>query len=184
MRRLFIFVLLLVPVAASAQVLDIEVTGIAQPTPVAVVPFGWEGRDGAPPLNVSTVITADLRRSGRFEPSVDSDDRRDQFFDVPVQVDDTSAEVRGWVLHGLLDPIGSTELLEEVLNLSFPKELVASAEREIRERVSGGRKADRRLRDVEADDGRPGVRSRHRCGVMAASATWHEDTPRDFVALA
>ena len=37
MRRLFIYLLLMMPVAVSAQVLDIEVTGIAQPTPVAVV---------------------------------------------------------------------------------------------------------------------------------------------------
>jgi TolB protein len=59
---------LLAPAVGSAQVLDIEVTGIAQPTPVAVVPFGWDGRGEGAPLNVSTVITADLRRSGRFDP--------------------------------------------------------------------------------------------------------------------
>ena len=68
MRRLFVLLILLAPILGNAQVLDIEVTGIAQPTPVAVVPFGWQGRGEAPPLNVSTVITADLRRSGRFEP--------------------------------------------------------------------------------------------------------------------
>ena len=68
MRRLFVFLILLAPALGSAQVLDIEVTGIAQPTPVAVVPFGWDGRGEGAPLNVSTVITADLRRSGRFDP--------------------------------------------------------------------------------------------------------------------
>ena len=68
MRRLFVFLILLAPITGSAQVLDIEVTGIAQPTPVAVVPFCWEGRGPAMPLGVSTVITADLRRSGRFDP--------------------------------------------------------------------------------------------------------------------
>ena len=68
MRRLFVFLILLAPAVGSAQVLDIEVTGIAQPTPVAVVPFGWDGRGEGAPLNVSTVITADLRRSGRFDP--------------------------------------------------------------------------------------------------------------------
>jgi TolB protein len=51
-----------------AQVLDIEVTGIAQPTPVAVVPFGWEGDAPDMPLDVSKVISDDLFRSGRFAP--------------------------------------------------------------------------------------------------------------------
>jgi TolB protein len=60
--------ILLLPALAGAQVLDIEVTGIAQPTPVAIVPFGWEGTGAAAPMSVSTVITADLRRSGRFDP--------------------------------------------------------------------------------------------------------------------
>jgi TolB protein len=59
---------LLIPVAGAAQILDIEVTGIAQPTPVAVVPFGWEGGAPAMPLDVAKVITDDLRRSGRFAP--------------------------------------------------------------------------------------------------------------------
>ncbi len=68
MRKLIVWLVLLTPAFASAQVLDIEVTGIAQPTPVAIVPFGWEGSGQAAPMNISTVITADLRRSGRFDP--------------------------------------------------------------------------------------------------------------------
>jgi TolB protein len=67
-RKLIYWLVLLTPAFASAQVLDIEVTGIAQPTPVAIVPFGWEGSGQAAPMPVSTVITADLRRSGRFDP--------------------------------------------------------------------------------------------------------------------
>jgi len=59
---------LLLPVAGAAQILDIEVTGIAQPTPVAVVPFGWEGDTPNMPLDVAQVITDDLFRSGRFAP--------------------------------------------------------------------------------------------------------------------
>ena len=58
----------MLPALAGAQVLDIEVTGVAKPTPVAVVPFGWQGQSAAPPMDVVTVITADLRRSGRFDP--------------------------------------------------------------------------------------------------------------------
>jgi TolB protein len=58
----------MLPALAGAQVLDIEVTGVAKPTPVAVVPFGWQGQSAASPMDVVTVITADLRRSGRFDP--------------------------------------------------------------------------------------------------------------------
>ena len=68
MRKLILLLTMFLPTLGAAQVLDIEVTGIAQPTPVAVVPFGWEGRGPAMPLSVATVITADLRRSGRFDP--------------------------------------------------------------------------------------------------------------------
>jgi len=67
-RKLIGIVMLLIPVAGLAQVLDIEVTGIAQPTPVAVVPFGWEGDAPDMPLDVVKVIKDDLLRSGRFAP--------------------------------------------------------------------------------------------------------------------
>ena len=66
LRSLLIFSVLLAGPAAADLVIDVE--GVAQPTPVAVVPFGWEGQGQAMPLNVATVITADLRRSGRFAP--------------------------------------------------------------------------------------------------------------------
>ena len=68
MRKLVASLLILIPAMAGAQVLNIEVTGVAQPTPVAIVPFGWEGQSPAAPMNVTTLITADLRRSGRFDP--------------------------------------------------------------------------------------------------------------------
>ena len=48
--------------------LVIDVQGVAQPTPVAIVPFGWEGTAPDMPLDVSTVIIDDLKRSGRFDP--------------------------------------------------------------------------------------------------------------------
>ena len=55
MRRLILLIALCLPALGGAQVLDIEVTGIAQPTPVAVVPFGWEGQSSAAPMNVTTI---------------------------------------------------------------------------------------------------------------------------------
>ena len=68
MRRLIGILALLFPLVGTAQVLDIEVTGIAQPTPVAVVPFGWEGNAPSMPLDVAQVISDNLKRSGRFDP--------------------------------------------------------------------------------------------------------------------
>ncbi|MCO4810125.1 MAG: Tol-Pal system beta propeller repeat protein TolB [Gammaproteobacteria bacterium] len=55
-------------VTASAQTLRIDVQGVAQPTPVAIVPFGWEGDAADMPLDVVKVIRDDLLRSGRFAP--------------------------------------------------------------------------------------------------------------------
>ncbi|MEL7185713.1 MAG: Tol-Pal system protein TolB, partial [Pseudomonadota bacterium] len=61
-------VLLLLPLLANAQALRIQVEGVARPTPVAVVPFGWEGDPSAAPLQLADVVSADLYRSGRFDP--------------------------------------------------------------------------------------------------------------------
>jgi TolB protein len=56
-------------VAGTAQAeLVIDVQGVAQPAPVAVVPFGWEGDTPEMPLDVARIITDDLLRSGRFAP--------------------------------------------------------------------------------------------------------------------
>ena len=64
--------LLLASIGANAD-LVIDVQGIAQPTPVAIVPFGWEGDTAEMPLNVAKVIVDDLRRSGRFAPIEEND---------------------------------------------------------------------------------------------------------------
>ena len=60
-------VLVLLTGAANAE-LVIDVQGIAQPTPVAIVAFGWEGDTPEMPLDVAEVIINDLTRSGRFAP--------------------------------------------------------------------------------------------------------------------
>ncbi len=61
-------VLVLTASSAFAQKLRIDVEGIAQPTPVAIVPFAWEGDAAQMPLDIVEVIKADLLRSGRFAP--------------------------------------------------------------------------------------------------------------------
>jgi TolB protein len=53
--------------------LVIDVQGVAQPTPVAIVPFGWEGSAPDMPLDVAELINNDLRRSGRFAPISEDD---------------------------------------------------------------------------------------------------------------
>ncbi len=58
---------------AVAQKLRIDVQGVAQPTPVAIVPFGWEGNSPAMPLDIAEVIKGDLKRSGRFSPIPEND---------------------------------------------------------------------------------------------------------------
>lgn len=73
-RNLFVFALTVALAnSAAAQKLVIDVQGVAQPTPVAVVPFGWQGSTPAAPLDVATVIKNDLRRSGRFAPTNEND---------------------------------------------------------------------------------------------------------------
>jgi len=53
---------------AHAQ-LEIEIThGMGKRTPVAVVPFGWQGPVDEAPFDVADLVSADLYRSGRFAP--------------------------------------------------------------------------------------------------------------------
>ncbi len=65
--KIAVGMLFIVSGAAHAE-LVIDVQGVAQPTPVAIVPFGWEGDAAEMPLDVVKVINDDLRRSGRFAP--------------------------------------------------------------------------------------------------------------------
>jgi TolB protein len=52
---------------ARAQ-LVIEITqGVDDPTPLAVVPFAWEG-EGTAPEDLALVIAEDFQRSGQFDP--------------------------------------------------------------------------------------------------------------------
>ncbi len=69
LNRLKLGLTILVILAGPAYAeLVIDVQGIAQPTPVAIVPFGWQGDAADMPLDVAEVIVNDLRRSGRFAP--------------------------------------------------------------------------------------------------------------------
>jgi TolB protein len=67
--------LLLLLFGSTAQAaLTIEITqGVEGALPIAVVPFGWSGDTVTAPVNIAAIISADLSRSGRFEPLADSD---------------------------------------------------------------------------------------------------------------
>ena len=64
--------LILLTAHANAE-LVIDVQGIAKPTPVAIVPFGWQGESANMPIDVAALINSDLRRSGRFAPISEAD---------------------------------------------------------------------------------------------------------------
>jgi len=82
--------LLLVAVAAEAQ-LQIEITEYAgKQTPVAVVPFGWEGEEPTAPFDITAVIAADLSRSGRFAPIAEGDMLQKPTTGIEVDFDDWS----------------------------------------------------------------------------------------------
>ncbi|MDH3309918.1 MAG: Tol-Pal system beta propeller repeat protein TolB [Gammaproteobacteria bacterium] len=64
-KKFILLLTLLWPTFAHA-ILTIEITrGVDVGTPIAIVPFGWEGPVQLP-QNISDVIEADLARSGRF----------------------------------------------------------------------------------------------------------------------
>lgn len=60
------FFLVLTGPLRAELVIELDAVGV-KPTPMAVVPFGWQG-SGAAPMDIAGVIGADLKRSGRFAP--------------------------------------------------------------------------------------------------------------------
>ena len=68
LRLITLLVLLLAATSAPAK-LEIRITqGVESALPIAIVPFGWEGRSPQPPQDLTAVIEADLARSGQFKP--------------------------------------------------------------------------------------------------------------------
>ena len=71
-RRL-LFLLTMMYLSPAYAVLTIDITqGMDDASPIAVVPFAWQGQ-GLPPENIATIIASDLRRSGRFVPMASQD---------------------------------------------------------------------------------------------------------------
>jgi len=71
--KFFITSLMFVSLQTQA-VLDIKITqGIEQALPIAIVPFSWSQAGNVAPVDLTKVITDDLKRSGRFDVMDDLD---------------------------------------------------------------------------------------------------------------
>ncbi len=112
--------------AAIADVNLIVIGGELKRTPVAVVPFGWEGRAAESPLDIANVISSDLYRSGRFAPQAERDMLQKPTTGAEVDFDDwtilgVDAVIVGKVVQTgdnaytvrfqLFDPIRQTQLV-------------------------------------------------------------------------
>ncbi len=102
-------ILLLLAVRSDAQ-LEIEITEYAgKQTPVAIVPFGWEGQEPTAPYDITGVITADLRRSGRFAPIAERDMLQKPVAAVDVDFDDWSILAVEAIVIGKVTQTGDNE---------------------------------------------------------------------------
>ena len=94
MRKLLVrlvFVLVVLGSGATQAQLRIEITEFAgKQTPVAVVPFGWEGQEPGAPYDIAAVIAADLKRSGRFAPVAEENMLQKPTSGVDIDFDDWS----------------------------------------------------------------------------------------------
>jgi TolB protein len=74
MIRLSALMLLLAVSGLARAALTIDITqGVEGAVPIAIVPFQWNGAGGRPPEQMATIVSADLRRSGRFAPIAEQD---------------------------------------------------------------------------------------------------------------
>ena len=87
---IFLFVFFIKSQSVNAQ-LEFEITDfVGKRTPIAVVPFAWEGEGDIPPYDIDDVVAADLNRSGRFRPIPESDMLQMPSASVEIDFDDWS----------------------------------------------------------------------------------------------
>lgn len=129
LKKLFACVVLLSIAGFSnsqAQVVLDVIGGELKRTPVAVVPFGWEGQGAEAPSDVADIIASDLYRSGRFAPHAEENMLQKPTRAAEIDFDDwtilgVEAVVIGRVVQSganaytlefrLFDPISQRELL-------------------------------------------------------------------------
>lgn len=71
--RILLFALVLLPAWSQAQLRIEIVGGVEGALPIAVVPFAWESERPEPSATVSDIISANLHRSGLFDPMPERD---------------------------------------------------------------------------------------------------------------
>jgi TolB protein len=90
-RWLVVFALLVALTGTADAQLEFEITDfVGKRTPVAIVPFGFEGETPAAPFDIDDVIAADLNRSGRFRPIPETDMLQKPIASVDLDFDDWS----------------------------------------------------------------------------------------------
>lgn len=74
LSRVLLISLVVLYASASRAELVIEITkGVETAVPIAVVPFGWQGASAGSPVNISSVVQTDLKRSGLFKTLTERD---------------------------------------------------------------------------------------------------------------
>ena len=73
-RKILLISWLVLTVFSAKAELSIEITkGVEKAVPVAVVPFGWQGRATEAPADLASIIQGDLNRSGLFKTLAEAD---------------------------------------------------------------------------------------------------------------
>ena len=74
MNRWILMLLIACFSQAANAVLKIEITeGIEGATPIAIVPFNWSGTPRLKDADISSIVSSDLARSGKFSPVAEKD---------------------------------------------------------------------------------------------------------------
>ncbi len=98
--------LYLMSIKVMAQSLDIVITeGMDNARPIAVVPFNWTGSEILPE-DISSVITNNLQRSGKFSPIALSSMPQFPSTDEEVDYSDWAQQGIDTVLVGNIEPVG------------------------------------------------------------------------------
>lgn len=113
--------------------LTIEITqGIDNPTPIAIVPFSWQG-SGAPQEDIASIVEADLYHSGQFRPLSRSDMLGTPHEQKEVYYRDWRALGIEYLLVGKLKSVGG----DKPIQLQYELFDVLKQERIVFERASG-----------------------------------------------
>jgi TolB protein len=107
-RWLAVSVLLGAMAAPANAQLEFDITDfVGKRTPVAVVPFGFEGEGAESPFDIDGVIAADLNRSGRFRPIPDADMLQKPVNSTEIDFDDWSILAVEAVIIGKITQTGA-----------------------------------------------------------------------------